>query len=196
MLAEEERRERRREYQKKYHDKNRNTRNNNCKARYWADGHERLRQRKETTMVLNGFELPVGPGVSWINKDLRGVNLRGVDLRGADLTRCNLTGADLTRCNLADARLEGALLVDAMLHQTVLTGADLTEADFTGAVITECDLTGVKDRGAIFRKARVRAVRIGEENPRNRSFRLAYLAGLGRQSRAAPRTIDLTIGGE
>ena len=103
--------------------------------------------------------------------DLTGVDLGGVDLSEAVLPRvdfrdANLEGtdfrnADLTEAEFRDAKLNGADFSGAKMERAVLIGAHIVGARFDGAHLVGAFLNGTTASGASFRKADLRAARIG-----------------------------------
>jgi uncharacterized protein YjbI with pentapeptide repeats len=80
--------------------------------------------------------------------DLRGLHLLGADLRGLDLRGSHLLGADLRYMDLGGANLAGVNLTGADLSEAVLTGAILTDAILTEAILESTTLEGARLEGA------------------------------------------------
>jgi uncharacterized protein YjbI with pentapeptide repeats len=131
------------------------------------EGSDQVRMRDA---VLAGLQ----HGESFAEKDLTGIDLRGLDLTGVDFKGAFLEGAnfseailekaDLTDCVLVRANLKGAKCTSAKM-----TGAGLGEADLSGADLSGVDLAGstlykAKALQTVFRRANAEGVDFSEAN--------------------------------
>ena len=103
-------------------------------------------------------------GVDLGGVDLSEVDLPSVDFRDANLEGTNFRGADLTESEFRDARMNDADFSGAKMARAVLIGAHIVGARFDGAHMVGAFLNGATAAGASFRKADLRAARIGVPN--------------------------------
>lgn len=107
--------------------------------------------------------IPDLSGMSLIEPDFLGANLRGANLSGANCLQAtfgpaDLAGADLSdavfvqtdfnRADLTRANLSGAKLIMSNFGMADLTGANLKQADLTGAILYKTNLFEADLRGA------------------------------------------------
>lgn len=83
------------------------------------------------------------PAITFVQADLR-----GVDLSGVDLSAVNLKGTDLSKANLQHAFFSGANLEDAFLTGSELQSAFFTAASFRGALLIGAKLQSAVLEGA------------------------------------------------
>ena len=93
-------------------------------------------------------------GVRFVGASLRKATFIDADVRTADFTN-----ADLRDTQLMKLRGEAAKLVGARMDYADLSHADLTNADLGGADLFTAVLHHVKDDGASFARANLRAVK-------------------------------------
>ena len=107
--------------------------------------------------------IPDLSGMSLMEPDFMGANLRkanlsganclqakftAVDLAGADLSDSVFVQADFSRADLTRANLSRAKPIMANLALADLTGANLSQADLSGAILFKTKLVGADLRGA------------------------------------------------
>jgi uncharacterized protein YjbI with pentapeptide repeats len=85
-------------------------------------------------------------GESFVEADLRGLDLSGTSFDGVDLSYAKLADCVLCRCSFRDADLRGASLWQA----------DLRDANFTSANLDDADLDMANLDGVVLFKAKVR----------------------------------------
>lgn len=107
----------------------------------------------EAPSYARALEWAARRGMSLMDVDLAGIDLRGGFLAGADLRGSGLSSTDLTGCYLRGADLRGADLRGACLAHAFLGSADLRRADLREAVLSRADLRGASLVGADFRGA-------------------------------------------
>ena len=107
----------------------------------------------EAPSYARALEWAARRGMSLMDVDLAGTDLRGAFLAGADLRGSGLTGADLSGCYLRRADLRGADLREASLAHAFLGSADLRHADLREADLARADLRGANLVGADLRGA-------------------------------------------
>lgn len=88
------------------------------------------------------------PGADWSGKSLDERDLRGLDLRGVNFTRASLVGVDLREADLTGADLTGADLTAAALQGAILARASLDDAVLDQADVRDVDLETTSVRGA------------------------------------------------
>ena len=81
--------------------------------------------------------------MSFVGKDLSGVDLENLKLSGHDLTGVNLSGQDLRYVDLSDTIIRGANLSDTNLEGKDLSGMDLRGINFSNANLKDVDFTDV-----------------------------------------------------
>lgn len=99
-------------------------------------------------------------GMSLMDVDLAGIELRGAFLASADLRGSGLAGADLSCCYLRRADLRGADIREARLAHAFLGSADLRQADLREADLSRADLRGASLVGADLRGAILTCARL------------------------------------
>jgi hypothetical protein len=114
----------------------------------------------EAPSYARALEWAARRGMSLIDVDLTGIELRGAFLAGADLRGSALTGADLSGCYLRRANLRAADLREACLAHAFLGSADLRHADLRGADISRADLRGASLIGSDLRGAILTCARL------------------------------------
>ncbi len=114
---------------------------------------EQVLLRAEAMMDLSGLDLS---GI-----DLSGAELANIKFRDANLEGANLCEAVLTEAEFRDAKLGNADFTDAQMRRAVLIGADIQGACFDGANMVGVFLNGTHAAGASFKKADLRAARMG-----------------------------------
>jgi Pentapeptide repeats (8 copies) len=135
----------------------------------------------EAPSYARALEWAARRGMSLMDVEFAGIELRGAFLAGADLRGSGLTGADLSGCYLRRADLRGADLREARLAHTFLGSADLRHADFRDADLSRADLRGASLvgadlRGADLREARLAHTFLGSADLRHADFRDADLS--------------------
>jgi uncharacterized protein YjbI with pentapeptide repeats len=114
----------------------------------------------EAPTYARALEWAARHGMSLMDVELAGIELRGAFLAGADLRGSGLTGADLSGCYLRRADLRGADLREARLAHAFLGSADLRHADFRDADLSRADLRGTSLVGADLRGAILTCARL------------------------------------
>jgi uncharacterized protein YjbI with pentapeptide repeats len=114
----------------------------------------------EAPSYARALEWAARRGMSLMDVDLAGIELRGGFLAGADLRGSGLTGADLSGCYLRKADLRGADLREACLTHAFLGSADLRHADLREADLSRADLRGTNLVGADLRGAILTCARL------------------------------------
>ena len=114
----------------------------------------------EAPSYARALEWAARRGMSLMDVDLAGIDLRvaflaGADLRGSGLAETDLTGGYLRGADLRGADLRGACLAHAFLGSADLRRADLREADLSRADLRGASLVGADLRGAVFTCARL-----------------------------------------
>jgi uncharacterized protein YjbI with pentapeptide repeats len=92
-------------------------------------------------------------GISLIDVDLGGANLKGLMLGAADLKYTNLGGARLQSAFLEDANLQYASLLATNLKEAVLADANLENANLFCAYLQDAILSGANLKGANLQNA-------------------------------------------
>lgn len=105
----------------------------------------------EAPTAARALEWAVRCGMSLIDADLAGIQIRGAFLAGADLRQTNLMGSDLAGCYLRRTDLRGANLRCATLSFAFMGGSDLRQADLRRADLTRADMRGTQLVGADLR---------------------------------------------
>ena len=98
----------------------------------------------EAPSYARALEWAARRGMSLIDVDLAGIDLRGAFLAGADLRGSGLAGADLSGCYLRRADLRGADLREARLAHAFLGSADLRRADLREADLSLAPISGAR----------------------------------------------------
>ena len=96
--------------------------------------------------------------------DLSETNLVRVDFRESNLEGANFRNSELTEAEFRDATMNGADFSGAKMGRAVLIGAHIVGTRFDGAQMVGAFLNGTIASGASFRKADLRAARIGVPN--------------------------------
>ncbi len=114
----------------------------------------------EAPTPARALEWAARRGMTLIDVDLAGTDLRGAFLAGADFRGASLAAADLSGCYLRRADLRGADLREARLAHAFLGGADLRGADLREADLSRADLRGTSLVGADLRGTIVTGARL------------------------------------
>jgi hypothetical protein len=114
----------------------------------------------EAPSYARALEWTTRRGMSLMDVDLAGIEVRGAFLAGADLRDSGLAGADLSGCYLRRADLRGADLREAHLAHAFLGSADLRHADLREADLSRADLRGACLVGADLRGAILTCARL------------------------------------
>lgn len=93
--------------------------------------------------------------------DLSDAMLDHVNFRDANLEGVNFRDADLTESEFRDANLSNADFTGAKMYRAVLIGADITNTVFDEAYLVGAFFNGTRAAGARFKRADLRAARMG-----------------------------------
>ncbi len=109
----------------------------------------------EAPSYTRALEWAARRGMSLMDVDLVGIDLRGAFLAGADLRGAGLAAADLAGCYLRCADLRDAKLAYAFLGSADFRRADLRDAELSRADLRGANLVGADLRGAVLNGARL-----------------------------------------
>lgn len=110
--------------------------------------------RNSMSWSLMSFKPGIGPDVERTLadakeglRDFRNRDLGGLDLRGMSLRRANFSNTFLARASLQQADLQGSRFKCANVYRADLTGANLAHSVLTATAFCETNLTGANLRG-------------------------------------------------